>query len=72
MARVTSSARSGTPPGLVRTEAWPVCLPVISVQRVGAQTLAPACIRVNRIPSVAIRSMFGVFMRGCPMPDDSK
>ena len=42
VARVRSSARRGTPPGLERTGVWPVCGPVISTLRRGAHTVRPA------------------------------
>jgi len=68
---VSSSSRMGVPPSFLRTEVWPECLPLISTQRVGAQTDDPASAWVNRTPSAARRSTFGVWKLGCPMHDNS-
>ena len=45
---------------LPRIQLWPVCWPSISAARDGAQTVLPAKYCVNRVPSAASRSMFGV------------
>ena len=57
---VASPARSGVPPPLLRTDVWPLCLPVIRQQRVGAHTEEPARACVNRMPSAAMASIRGV------------
>ena len=44
----------------------PVCTPVINAHRDGPQTVHPAYMLVNRIPSAAIRSIFGVLISFCP------
>ena len=56
---------------MARTEACPMCLPVIKQQRNGAQTGAPARAWVKRMPSLAMRSIRGVWMRALPMCDSS-
>ena len=54
------------PLAVSRTWAWPECLPVIRQQRDRAHTAFPEYARVNRIPSLAIASMFGVRIFVCP------
>jgi hypothetical protein len=50
---------SGFASRLLRTTAWPGCLPVISTQRLGAQTALPAQCRVSCVPRVKSLSMLG-------------
>jgi hypothetical protein len=40
--------------------------PVIKAHRDGAHTVLPEYADVNRVPSAASRSMFGVWIRVCP------
>ena len=56
---------------MLRTDVWPLCLPVNKQQRVGAQSDEPARHWVKRIPDAANRSTLGVIMFGCPMQDNS-
>ena len=51
---------------LPRIGEWPVCRPVISDARDGAQTLVPLYACVNRVPSAARRSSRGVWISFCP------
>jgi hypothetical protein len=45
---------------------WPVCRPIISDVRLGAQTVVPQYACVKRVPSAAMRSRFGVWMSFWP------
>ena len=49
-----------------RTGEWPECRPVINEVREGAHTVVPQYACVNRVPSRAIRSRFGVWISFCP------